>query len=429
MNCCDSPRKFLIATWEGGGSVGPKLTVARKLREAGHDVRVMSDECNRLEAETIGIRFVSWTRAPNRKDRNRESELVRDWAEASPAEGFMQAIDTVFAGPALAYARDIMEELERESVDLVVSSELLFGVMAGCEAAKQDFALLPCNWLFYPLEGAPRSFPAHREPLGDSDRATLEEMRAGMKALFDHGLPALNTARATLGLPVLTTVLEQVEAARMILIGISREFDFAPDADPPGFRYVGPQIDDPAWAGRWNSPFPAEDTRPLVLASFSTTFQNQVASLQRTIDALSLLPVRAVVTLGPAIRPEELMPAANVKLLRGAPHNAVMKEARLVVTHGGHGTLARAMVNRLPVLVMPHGRDQDGNAARIAEHGAGLVVPNDAGTAEIAAAAARLLEEPRFAASARRLGEAVAREMAESPVVEELEALCCRQYA
>ena len=53
MTCATPSRKFLIATWEGGGSVGPKLTVARKLQDAGHDVRVMSDECNRLESEAI----------------------------------------------------------------------------------------------------------------------------------------------------------------------------------------------------------------------------------------------------------------------------------------------------------------------------------------------------------------------------------------
>lgn len=429
MPCCDSPRKFLITTWEGGGSVGPKLTVARKLREAGHDVRVMSDECNRMETEAVGVRFVPWTRAPSRKDRSRESELVRDWAQASPAEGFMQAIDTVFAGPSLAYARDVIEELEREPADLVVSSELLFGVMAGCEAAKQDFALLPCNWLFYPLDGAPRSFPAHREPADADERAAREEMREGMKILFDHGLPALNTTRAALGLPPLSTVLEQIEAARMILLGISRTFDFAQEADPPGYRYVGPQLDDPAWTDAWHSPFPADDTRPMVLVSFSTTFQNHAATLQRVIDALSLLPVRAVVTTGPTISPQELSEAANVRVLRSAPHNAVMREASLVVTHGGHGTLARAMTNRLPVLVMPHGRDQDGNAARIAEHGAGLVLPPDAASVDIAASVTRLLGEQGFARAAKTLGDAVAREAAESSVVEELEALCCPEFA
>lgn len=166
-----------------------------------------------------------------------------------------------------------------------------------------------------------------------------------------------------------------------------------------------------------------------MLVGFSTTFQNHAAVLQRVIDALGPLPVRAVVTLGPTIMPDELVPAENVRLLRSAPHNAIMKEASLVVTHGGHGTVARAMAASLPMLVIPHGRDQDGNAARIAEHGAGLMLSPGATTGDIGEALTRLLVEPGFAESAARLGEAVRQEMQQSRIVEELEALCCRAYA
>jgi len=102
----------------------------------------------------------------------------------------------------------------------------------------------------------------------------------------------------------------------------------------------------------------------------------------------------------------------------------VMREASLVVTHGGHGTVARAMLHKLPMLVIPHGRDQDGNAARIAAHGAGLMLPPSAGSDEILGALKRLLDEPAFAEAARRLGDAVACEVEASSIVVELEALC-----
>lgn len=429
MTVGTDPKKFLIATWEDGGSVGPKLTVARKLIEAGHDVRVVSDACNRLEAEIVGARFIPWTRAPSRTDRSRESELVRDWAAPSPVEGFMQAIDDIFAGPALAYAQDLMDELRREPADLVISSELLFGVMLGCEAIGQPFVLLPCNWLFFPLDDAPRNFPAHRSDLNQEELAQLEEMAAGAKAMFDHGLPALNRARDALGLCPLETILDQLRPAQKILIGISRTFDFSIEGDSSGYAYIGPQLDEPNWVEPWLSPWQAEDSRPLVLVGFSTTFQNHAGVLQRIIDALAPLPVRAVVTLGPTIMPHELVPAENVCLLQSAPHNEIMKEASLVVTHGGHGTVARAMAADLPMLVIPHGRDQDGNAARIAEHGAGLMLSPGATTGDIGEALTRLLVEPGFAESAARLGEAVRQEMRQSRVVEELEALCCRAYA
>lgn len=429
MTCDKSAHKFLIATWEGGGSVGPKLTVARKLMDAGHDVRVMSDECNRLESEAIGARFIPWTRAPSRADRNRESDPILDWAQANPLEGFAQALDAVFTGRALDYALDTIDELRREAADLVISSELLFGVMAACETLDQPMALMPCNSLMFPLTDAPPAGPVRFADMTPDQQAQAGAMFAAASAVFDGALPQLNEARALLALPPLASLMDQLKPARKVLIGISRFFDFAPQGDHGRYSYVGPQLDDLAWTGEWQSPWPADDARPLALVGFSTTFQNHVAIMQRVIDALATLPVRALVTLGPAIDPEELTPAANTVLVRSAPHNAVLKEANLVVTHGGHGTLARAMAHKLPVLVIPHGRDQDGNAARIVAHGAGLMLPPMAETHEIHDALERVLYDRSIHRGALQLGTEVEREIRESRVVVELEALCCPAYA
>jgi UDP:flavonoid glycosyltransferase YjiC (YdhE family) len=100
-----------------------------------------------------------------------------------------------------------------------------------------------------------------------------------------------------------------------------------------------------------------------------------------------------------------------------------MREANLVVTHGGHGTIARALTHRLPMLVVPHGRDQNDNAVRVTHRGAGLSLPPSASVAEIRAALERLLDEPAFRRAAGELGDAVAHEAENSPVVELLEIL------
>jgi len=130
-----------------------------------------------------------------------------------------------------------------------------------------------------------------------------------------------------------------------------------------------------------------------------------------------------VVTLGGSIDPEALTPSPNVRVVESAPHDAVMEQASLVVTHGGHGTVARALSHRRPMLVLPHGRDQADNAVRVTERGAGLSLTPAASVEDIRAALVRLLEEQAFTAAARRLGDAVARETAESKVVEVLEDL------
>jgi UDP:flavonoid glycosyltransferase YjiC (YdhE family) len=160
-----------------------------------------------------------------------------------------------------------------------------------------------------------------------------------------------------------------------------------------------------------------------VLVGFTTTYQNHAAVLQRLSDALATLPVRALITLGDTIYPDEIKPSENVALVHSAPHDQVMAQASLVVTHGGHGTVARALTHGLPMLVIPHGRDQADNAIRVTWRGAGLSLGTDAPVEALREALERLLAEPAFRTAARDLGERIAAEIARSPLVADLETL------
>jgi UDP:flavonoid glycosyltransferase YjiC (YdhE family) len=99
-----------------------------------------------------------------------------------------------------------------------------------------------------------------------------------------------------------------------------------------------------------------------------------------------------------------------------------MREVSVVVSQGGHGTVSRALLNGLPLLVLPNGRDQVDNAARVEAKGAGLRLAFTAPEAEIAAAVTRLIKEPDFQAAARRLGAAMKADVASS-LVQEMESI------
>ena len=412
---------FLFTTWEGGGNVTPALVVARKLLARGHRVRFMSESCNRPEAEHAGATFVPWKCAPNRTDRTRHSQTCADWAAPTPQEGLLSVIRDTWCGPALAYARDVIEELRREPADLVVTCEALFGVMAGCESIGQKFALLCPNISLAPLPGVPPLGPGLPPARNDQERKMHRQIAKAAEGLFDSGLPALNAARAELGLDPLEHVIDQFRRAAVELLATSPAFDFPADSLPPNVHYVGPQIGDPVWARPWTSPWPASDTRPLVSVSFSTTFQNHVGVLQKIIDALAPLPARTLVTLGGSVETGELRAAENCVIIESAPHSQVMRDAALVVTHGGHGTVMRGLMNRLPLLIIPHGRDQNDNAVRVTERGAGLSLMPDASVEAIRDACMRLLAEEPFRAAARRLGDRIAADAENSTVVAELE--------
>ncbi len=106
--------------------------------------------------------------------------------------------------------------------------------------------------------------------------------------------------------------------------------------------------------------------------------------------------------------------------LRPLPPRA--REARAVVTHGGHGTVMKALAQGVPLVCLPFGRDQADVARRVTEAGAGLRLSRRS-TARIGGAVAQVLTEARFRREAAGLAEAIAAETAGDPAVAELEAL------
>ncbi|MGE0411986.1 MAG: glycosyltransferase [Verrucomicrobiales bacterium] len=416
------PKNILFTTWEGGGNLPPAMTVARKLRERGHRVRLLSDEACREDAAAAGISFHAWQTAPNRADKTPASCPLRDWEAASPQEGIGLALEKILFGPSLDYARDLASVLDQEPADLVVTSDMLLGVLAACESRDQPVAILSANLCLYPIEGMPTFGPGLPPPRTAEEEALHAQIRTGTLAMLDAHLGALNDARLALGLMPIGTVLEQLKVATRFFIASSQAFDFPAAERPKLIRYIGPQLDEPAWAKPWRSPWPDNDLRPLIAVGFSTTYQAHEGVLQKVIDAAAELPVRVLVTLG-QVKPETVRPAENTVLVLSAPHNAVMQQAAVVVTHGGHGTVMRALIHHRPMLVIPHGRDQDENAVRVVEHGAGLRMTASSTIEEIRTALTRLLQEPPFTEGARRLGTAIAEESNRTDVIAELEAL------
>ena len=221
------PKRFLFATWEGGGTVLPMIAAAKKVAARGHDVRIMSESCNREEIEAAGVRFSSWRRAPNRADRSAESDLLRDWEMPPGPERIRVVIDRIMTGPSLAYAHDAIDELIREPADLVVSSEFLLGVLAGCESLAQPVAVLTAGICPYPYQESPPFGGGMPPPTTSDEKLALAQLKSGVRQMLDSGLADLNAARHSLGLGPLEHTMDQIRAASApLLIGTSQAFDF-----------------------------------------------------------------------------------------------------------------------------------------------------------------------------------------------------------
>jgi MGT family glycosyltransferase len=412
--------RFLFTVWEGGGDTPPTVSIIRALTRAGHEVTALADPVLRPDVEDAGATWRSWTEAPHKHSYAPEEDLARDWEASNPLDAFRRFRDGIAFGPAARYARDTAAEIDRQRPDVVVGSILMFGGQAAAEAAGVPQAVLMTTCFCVPGTGAAPYGSGWAPPRGVPQRVRHALMDRMALRLWAKGRAPLNAARAELGLGPVDHPFDQVFRAERFLILTSRAFDFPVPGLPANVRYVGPRLEDPVWSGSWTPP-PGED--PLVLVGLSSTYMAQEATLGRIVDALGRLPVRAVVTLGPALEGTALRSPANVVVTDAAPHAEVLRHASAAISHGGHGTTIKALAAGVPLVVIPAGRDQPDTAERVKAAGAGVRLSPKASAEQIRAAVAEVLAEERYRVAARRLASEIASDLREDLALAELEAL------
>jgi UDP:flavonoid glycosyltransferase YjiC (YdhE family) len=148
-----------------------------------------------------------------------------------------------------------------------------------------------------------------------------------------------------------------------------------------------------------------EGGEPLVLVASSTAQDPDLRLVRESLDALAEEPVRVVAAANrrePA-RPLPQVPA-NAVAVDWLSYSQVMPQAALVVCHGGHGTVARALGAGTPALCCPAVGDMAENGARVAWAGAGLMLPwRLVGPGPLRWAVRRILDEPALGRRAAEL--------------------------
>jgi len=412
---------YLFATCDAGGNLQPELVLAERLRARGHVVRFLGHRSQQRSVRDAGFGFRPYRTAPEWDWNEPDTAPVRDW-ELKPLQAFAELREKVLFGPASVFAADVLDEIEAEPTDAVAVDSFLFGAMAAVERSGLPSAVLwhtvfsrsDCDT---PPDGAGTQ-PAKSWPGKLRDRA----VKGIESRLWNKGLPALNEARGGIGLHPLTSVFEQLDRMDRVLVMTSRWFDFAALTGSPlpdNVAYVGPQLE----LGPVSSPPHGEVTDPpLVLVSASTCYQGQEQFLDRVVAALGALPVRALVTTGHAVSFSGPTPP-NVEVAAWVPHSTVLPDAAVVITHGGHGTIMASLAHGVPAVCLPMGRDQLDNAARLVRSGAGLRLSPKASQRRIAEAVQEVLGDEQMTGAARRLAEAIQREVASDLGSAELEEL------
>ena len=367
--------RLLVAAFGDPGHAFPAIALARALRGRGHEVVVETWEHWRGAVEDAGLRF--------------EGAEEYTVFPPPPEGGFAGAAEAAIA------LRPLLDELRPDAVvsDILTLAPTLAAEAAGCRLAT----LVPH---VYPVHEPGQPFFAFgwmppRTPLGRAAwRAALPVLIDGL----ERGREELNESRERVGLATIDRFHGGI-SEQLAMVATFPQLEY-PRRWPVGAHVTGPM--------EFELPFAdvelPEGSEPLVLVAPSTSQDPECRLLRAAFEGLAGEPVRVVGTTNRHEPEAPIEVPANATCVEWLSYSQAMRAADLVVCHGGHGTIARALSAGVPVLSCPAVGDMAENGARVQWAGAGLTVPwRLAGAGPIRWATRRLLAEPRFTARAAEI--------------------------
>jgi MGT family glycosyltransferase len=319
-----------------------------------------------------------------------------DYAATDPKERLTRGLENLVRRGPYELAQ-FAQDVEAIRPDVVLTDMNSYGAVVAAEASGLPWASVQPTLLAYPDADTPPFGLGLRPmggPLGRARNRALNRMIVSMygKAL----LPGVNRLRADAGLRRLDGVLEHVTRPDRLLVLTGQPLEYPRRDLPAMFRHVGPQLWEPETA---TPDWLLEDGDPWVLVTCSTEYQGDETLARAAIEALRDEPVRVLVTMADAYG-ADLPTAPNARVERFAPHRQVLERAAAVVCHGGMGIVQKSMLAGVPLAVVPFGRDQPEVARRVAEAGAGVMLPSKRLSAERLRAAVRTTIARRIGAQA-----------------------------
>jgi len=278
-------------------------------------------------------------------------------------------------------ADDLTAVLAREPSDMIVVDGLLVGILAHSSRFRVPTASL-VHSLF----------------------TSLLHVR---DALVTMG----NQLRVEAGLAALDAATIKWEHQDLVLVTTLREFDGVVGDPAPNIHYVGPVFERQPMPSDWRLPWDQDDSRPLVVANFSTMpGQTEPSTLQRVLDAMESLPLRVLLATGP-LSLQTLTIPSNAAVFGSVPHAVVLPHATLAINHAGHGSVMAALAHGVPLVCLPGlGADQSIIAGRVQALGVGKALPGQAGANELRVAVEQVMATPAYREAAERLARLIGRE-------------------
>jgi MGT family glycosyltransferase len=290
---------------------------------------------------------------------------------------------------AVRAARETQPAVREFAPDFAVSDILTPAPALAAELEGVPVATLVPHGHPHQAPGFPLYSVGARMPRSAAGRAFWRRMEPLVERGLEQGRREYNECRARLGLGPLPWVHTGL-SRELTLIGTFPQLEYPRDW-PDWTRVVGPlQWELPG--GERVEPPPGDD--PVVLVAPSTAQDRERRLLRAALAGLADAPVRVIAAWGEEPPPDLEVPA-NAVVVPWMSYARTMPGCDAVLTHGGHGTLVRALSCGCPVVVCPAGGDMAENAARVDWARLGVRLPRRYGTPRgVRLAVERVLSRP-----------------------------------
>lgn len=402
---------MIVSILTGGsrGDVQPYLALGKRLRQAGHSVRLIASDDFELFVTEAGLTFYS-------TGFNVEAVVQSDEWRAVTERGNFLAIVSKMRATMKGQARMIAERLPDylQGSDLIVAGAA--GLGGGFSTAEKLGIPMIQAYLF-PLTPT-RAFPgpiATGLPFGSVLNPLSSEITRLM--LWQSTRSADVEMRRILGMPGASFwgPFRHLERDQVpVLYGYSRHVLPVPDDWQTHHHVTGYWFLDPD--AEWRPPadlidFLEAGEPPIYIGFGSMGNRNPREAGEIALKALRLAGQRGILAAGwgglsPADAPD------TVYMMSSLPHSWLFPRVAAVVHHGGAGTTAAGLRAGVPSVVIPFMGDQPFWGQRIADLGVGpQPIPRKKLTAEaLAAAIKETVHDAAMRQRASDLGERIREE-------------------
>jgi MGT family glycosyltransferase len=386
-------RSVLIAPLPEEGHLFPTFALARSLLARGYHVRYLATlDCEPILREQ-GFELVPLF--PDLYPRGLAAAQRRMLAEARSLAAVLRALraiadhsrqvldrwldgsaDRLLAelDPDLVLVYALRPLLALTAYKLGIPALLVSGIVANARQAGVPPITSPL---------VPTGTPANRLHIAFEWRWTLAARAIRSLVMRAVGIeepiaPTLRRLALQAGFPserILTDTALAATVRMPELILCPEAFDF-PHAPVPEVYLVEPTID----LERSRPPFPWErldPTKTLIYCALGSQAHRSPAArriLQTVVDAVRRREDWQLV-MATSEEPERLgltaVPEGAI-LVPSAPQLELLARARVMLTHGGTGSLRECIHFGVPMIALAHMRDHVGNAARVVYHGLGV---------------------------------------------------------